>query len=161
MKKTNRKSHALYSRWNNIISRCYNKNSKDYKWYGGIGIRVCDRWLDFFLFAEDMYPSYQEGLTLDRKENDKGYSKDNCRWVTMKTQNQNTRMLRSTNTSGYRGVSFKKDMNKWRARIHHNGKEKVIGYYITAKEAGEAYNKYVIDNNLEHTINSIKDNYEI
>ena len=66
--------HRLYPVWNGIIQRCTNRNNKSYKYYGNIGITVCDRWLNVANFIEDMYPTFQEGLSIDRIDNDKGYN---------------------------------------------------------------------------------------
>jgi DNA-binding Xre family transcriptional regulator len=81
--------YRLYSTWKNMRSRCNSPNNKDYKRYGGRGIKVCKEWEDFKVFSGDMYPSFIEGLSLDRRDNDKGYSKSNCRWVDQKTQCNN------------------------------------------------------------------------
>ena len=58
--------HRLYDTWKSMVHRCNNIKNVAYKYYGGRGIKVCNRWLDVRNFIEDMYPSYQEGLTLDR-----------------------------------------------------------------------------------------------
>lgn len=83
--------HRLYLTWKSMHSRCNNPNTASYKNYGSRGIKVCERWRSFYLFLEDMYPSYKEGLTLDRVDVDRGYSKDNCRWATVEEQSNNKR----------------------------------------------------------------------
>lgn len=64
--------------------RCYNKNSPDYKNYGGRGIKICDEWLEDPLKFEAwaIETGFKPGLEIDRIDNDKGYGPDNCRWVT-------------------------------------------------------------------------------
>lgn len=80
-----------YEIWASIKQRCTNPRSKRYKDYGSRGITLCDRWLESFEnFYADMGPR-PEGLTLDRIDNDKGYSPDNCRWVSYAEQNLNKR----------------------------------------------------------------------
>ena len=86
----------LYNVWNNMKQRCYNKNGKEYHRYGGRGITVCDEWVDdyaaFKAWAiEHGYDSNapRGKCTLDRIDNDKGYSPDNCRFTDMKTQLRN------------------------------------------------------------------------
>lgn len=149
------KGHELYTVWCNMKSRCNNKNSKYYSNYGGRGIEVCERWLDIKNFIEDMYPSFEQGLSLDRMDVDGNYSKENCRWATRNIQQRNTRKICSKNTSGYRGVTFDKKTNKWKTQIVVNGKIIYLGYFIDKTDAAKAYDKYVIDNNLEHTINGV------
>lgn len=73
------------------MNRCYWEKGKDYKNYGGRGIKVCDEWHNPLNFKLDMQRLYKKGLSLDRIDNNKGYSKENCRWVTRKIQNNNTR----------------------------------------------------------------------
>lgn len=149
------KSHRLYNTWSNMMDRCNNEKCKAYKYYGARGIKVCDRWKNINNFIEDMYPTFKEGLTLDRKENDKGYSKDNCRWETKATQSRNARVLRSDNTTGYRGVTKRKDRDKFTSKIQVSGTNINLGSFTHAIDAAKAYDKYVIDNNLEHTINGV------
>ncbi|HEY5630513.1 MAG TPA: AP2 domain-containing protein, partial [Nitrososphaeraceae archaeon] len=71
-------------------------------------------------------------------------------------QSRNTRVLYSTNTSGYRGVYFHKARKLWSSCIRINGKSKTIGYFNTAIESAIAYDSFVIRNNLEHTLNGVE-----
>lgn len=71
--------------------RCNCKTNKAYMDYGRRGIKVCDEWLVFENFYNWYIEHYIEGLTLDRRDNDKGYSPDNCRFATKKEQANNTR----------------------------------------------------------------------
>ena len=126
--------HYLYNTWDRMKCRCSNPNEKHYHRYGGRGITVCKRWLDdFWNFVEDM-GERPEGLTLDRIDNDKGYSPDNCRWATRKAQSANT--IRRTNA---KGIVLRKDTGKWLARVRHSGKQLLIGNYDCPLIARIAY----------------------
>ena len=146
-------NHRLYSIWTGIIRRCTDTNDIKYKDYGGRGISVCDRWLSVDNFIDDMYPTFAEGLTIDRINVNSNYEKSNCRWADIHTQNRNTRKLYIHNTSGYRGVSFHKSSNKWISYITINNKKIHLGCYDTNIKAAKAYDNYVIQHNLEHTKN--------
>lgn len=152
--------HKFYYVWASMIQRCINIKNKYYKNYGGRGICVYKEWEKFENFKKDMYLSYKEGLSIDRINNNGNYEPSNCRLATKITQQRNTRILKSDNTSGYRGVDFCKNNKKWRARIVINAKEINLGRFNTAEEAGYAYDKYVIDNNLEHTTNGLIERLE-
>lgn len=77
-----------YHTWHGMKSRCYNISHSHYKWYGGKGITVCDKWLTFAGFYEDM-GQRPFGMTLDRIDNSKGYYPENCKWSTKEEQLQN------------------------------------------------------------------------
>lgn len=82
--------HPLWHRYQGMIARCTNENHPGYAHYGGRGITVCDRWLESFEnFVADM-GECPEGMTLERRDNDKGYSKENCVWATRARQSRNT-----------------------------------------------------------------------
>jgi hypothetical protein len=83
-----------YKAWQNMKMRCYNPNGKWFKDYGGRGIMVCDRWLhNFDNFLEDMGNKPSPNLTLDRIDNDKDYSPNNCKWNNRYNQNRNRRNI--------------------------------------------------------------------
>ena len=85
-----RLSHPLFQLWRGMMRRCYDKKKSDYNYYGGRGITVESSWHDFWKFVRDVSPR-PDSHQLDRIDNNKGYSKDNCRWVTSKENSNNTR----------------------------------------------------------------------
>lgn len=83
---------AEYEAWRGIKQRCYNPNAANYSYYGGRGIKVCDEWLhDFIRFYKDLGPKPSKSHSVDRKDPNGDYCKDNCRWATPKEQSNNTR----------------------------------------------------------------------
>lgn len=88
-------------------SRCYNPNASDYYRYGGRGITICDRWLDeedgFMNFYSDMAPTYVNGWTIDRIDDNGNYCPENCRWAPPYVQSNNTR---SNHNITYQGETF-------------------------------------------------------
>lgn len=84
--------HPLHRTWSHIKDRCNNPNDKKYDSYGGRGIKMCDEWNDFQRFYDwSMENGWEQGLTIDRINVNGNYEPDNCRWVTMKVQQNNRR----------------------------------------------------------------------
>lgn len=92
--------------------RCSNPNADHFDRYGGRGIAVCDRWQDFDTFVADVWPSYSEGMTLERIDNDGPYAPENCRWASRKEQSQNTSVTRLIT---YNGETL--SMREWSRRL--------------------------------------------
>lgn len=96
--------HKLYRKFMKMIARCENPNNPSYKDYGARGITICKEWReDFMKFYEwSINNGYSEDLSIDRIDNDKGYSPDNCRWTTKLRQNNNRRTSRYLEYDGKR-----------------------------------------------------------
>lgn len=103
----NRSKTPDYHIWGSMVQRCHCNTAKAYRYYGGRGITVCDRWrFDFATFMSDMGPR-PSGYSIERKENDKGYSPENCLWIPRKDQPKNTRRTVWITFDGVKGtVSF-------------------------------------------------------
>ncbi len=85
----------IYRIWLNMKTRCHNPNAINYGNYGGRGIKVCERWLDFQNFYEDVSKLEhfgEEGYSLDRIDNNGNYEPNNVRWASAKFQGRNTRV---------------------------------------------------------------------
>lgn len=95
-----------YMRWKSMMQRCNNSKATNYKYYGALGIKVCDRWHDFPSFLADMGECKDRSLTLDRLDNKLGYQPGNCRWVTRAAQN--------------------KHRPSHQVRLAHNGQERTV-----------------------------------
>lgn len=121
----------LFNVWETMKQRCYNPKRSNYNRYGGLGITVCNEWLkaeNFIRWALDN--GYKKGLQLDRIDNSKSYSPDNCRWVTPKQNSQNTRRNVTLTIKGITNC-----VSEW-ARIY-NISPYTIYWWI--KEKGENY----------------------
>lgn len=84
------KDNRLYKIWHSMLSRCNNEKHKRYKNYGARGIAVCEEWINVLIFFNWAYSSgYNSLLTIERINNDLGYSPENCKWVTLTEQSYN------------------------------------------------------------------------
>lgn len=119
----------IYGSWSSMVQRCTDVNHPYYKNYGGRGITVCDKWRKFEGFNGDMKDGHRDGLMIDRIDNNKGYFKENCRWVTRKQQANNMTTNRIVEVNGQRmtlaqaceslGMSY----NVVRMRLHRGWNE--------------------------------------
>ncbi len=134
------REHPFYFVWSNMLSRCTNSNDVGYSNYGGRGITVCRRWYHFENFAIDMWPRTEGPFTIERKNNEKGYEKSNCRWATRTEQCLNRRLFKN-NTTGFCGVVQVRD--RFNARFDFEHVRYQIGRYADARSAAIAQKEFV------------------
>ena len=127
----------LYRIWDEMNGRCHCKSNKAFKNYGGRGISVCDEWRNDFsafrLWA--ISNGYQEGLTIERVNNNGNYSPDNCKWIPRSDQPRNRR---NCHLITYNGET--KTLSEWSRELHVDrecvrNKEKILGDWTQAIEA--------------------------
>ena len=152
----NKHNTRLYKIFHGMKARCYNKNKDSYNDYGGRGIIICKEWLnDFLLFYNwSIENGYKDTLSIDRKENNGNYEPDNCRWTNQFVQSSNIRKIQKNNTSGYKGVFLNgSKINPFSARIQVKLRRITIGRFPDKIQCAKAYDLYIIQNNLPHTLN--------
>jgi hypothetical protein len=141
-----------YITWEKIRARCLGKNNKDYKYYGGRGIKICQSWLDSFeSFLSDMGQAPSKKHSIDRINVNGNYEPENCRWTTQNVQCQNKRQLRKSN-SGHRGIYKKYVKGKWNG----NYEVAINGSYLLftndIEKAMHAYDKEALIRYGEHAM---------
>jgi len=116
-----------WNAWRSMKERCTNPNNNSYKNYGARGITFDPRWNDFAVFVTEVgkCPETVEAISLDRKDNNKNYYKENCRWATRRQQTLNSR-LRSDNTSGIKGVYKGHYTGEWVATSVSQGRHEQL-----------------------------------
>ncbi len=150
--------HPLYRRWHDMRQRCNNKKCKSYKNYGGRGIIISEELKDFRTYARvlEALPDYDLENSIDRIDNDLDYTSDNLRWTSKSVQSANRRR-RLSGSNNYAGVRYKNDCGRWVSRLKYEGKSILNRTFRTEKEALEARNKFITDNNLPHPIQEFKE----
>lgn len=138
----------LYKKWQGIKDRC--KNDK-HKYYGKKGITVCNDWKNFEPFMKwALTNGYDDNLTIDRINTNGNYEPTNCRFVNRSVQQQNRGKVKNTKNK-YIGIQ-ENQYGKFRVSIFVSGKYVFRKTFDSEKKALEERNKFIIENNLKHTI---------
>jgi len=116
-----------YRAWQKMKAKCYTRKTRGYSYCGGRGIKVCDKWKDDFeAFLEDMGPRPSTDHVMDRRDRDKDYSPDNCRWYTLAEQREAHRYPSNTNLISFNGQTM--SQGEWARSLGCN--EKLIGHRL-------------------------------
>lgn len=147
--------HPLCAAWHSMKRRCYNSKNKNYKWYGGKGVRVWAPWhKDFMVFFKwAIAHGYKTGLTLDRIDSDKHYCPSNCQFIPLAKNVVKKQNIQSNNTSGFQGVSWRKDTKKYTAVICVLGNHSSLGCFDDPIEAAHVYDQVAKEANDGRFIN--------
>lgn len=150
--------HPVYSSWLHMVQRCENPNHTSYKNYGAKGIKVAPdlrKFKDFRDYVTTL-ENWDKSLTLDRINPKLGYEKGNLRWADKSTQNAN----QSSSGKGfnkYTGINYSKTHDRWVARLTFKGKTLLSKVCLTEKEALDERNKFILENNLPHPIQTYQE----
>lgn len=138
-----------YKIYDGMVDRCGNPSNPAWGDYGGRGIKVCDRWLESFEnFFADMGRRPSSKLSLDRRDNELGYSAENCRWATSTEQALNRRKQSNT-TSKYKNVYWSTKSSKWMARgLKSCGTRVYLGLHDDEDVAGRIVEEFNIEQRL-------------
>lgn len=135
-----------YKRWEAMLSRCYKPSDKCYEVYGARGISVQENWRTdpnaYLKYITNLPNAFKKGWTVDRADNNGNYEEGNLRWVSAKTQAENS-TGGTRGKSKYKGVTWAKTQGKWMVRLMVSGKRKLIGYYSCEVEAAKSYDNYI------------------
>lgn len=126
-----------YRSWRHMLDRCNNPKNNSYSHYGGRGIFVCKEWLGSFeTFLKDMgeRPERPKGLSIERLNNNDGYSPSNCVWASRTDQMRNQR-IHKRNKTGTKGVWWDKRQQKYSVQIGVNKKSFFLGHFTELPEA--------------------------
>ncbi len=110
-----RRNQRIYNIWSSMKYRCDKPTCKEYKWYGARGINYDPRWVKFENFQADMQENYNDNLTLERIDNNKGYSKENCKWILLIEQAKNTRNIEKAVKITFRGQTLR--IREWAEKL--------------------------------------------
>jgi hypothetical protein len=155
-------NHPLYRTWGDIYTRCTNPKADSYCYYGERGIEVCDEWRNDFVkfYNWAMANGWKKGLQIDRIDVDGNYEPENCQFITQAENcSVGKRRIRKSNKSGYVGISYRKDIDKYVAYIGTNNKHIHLGYFKKLEDAIHARVSKEIElfgeqrTNFEHTNN--------
>jgi len=133
--------HPLYQKWQDMKNRCYNSKVSKYKYYGGRGISVCNEWRNDFLefYNWSISHGWEDGLQIERINNDSNYSPENCEYITRIEQSYNKRNTRYIEIDGTKICLAKlmRDNNK-----AHKYKSAHFNFVTKGKSADFIINKY-------------------
>jgi len=156
---THKKSKTkIYKLYHGIKKRCYNENTVGFEYWGGKGIKMCDKWLSDFEIFETwaLNNGYEEGLSIERLNNEEDYCPENCIFIPRNEQPLN-QTKRKDNTSGYTGVYVRgKDKDIYYAMINFNKINNNLGTFSSKRKAVMARNYFIINNNLPHKLQVLK-----
>ena len=139
-----------YTIWLSIKNRCTKKSHKFHSKYKGM---LPDKWKTFDGFWEDMSEDYSDLLTIDRIDNSKGYSKENCRWTSRFVQNQNRGKIKR-NKTGIMGVSeHPTSKGRFVANVTAFGKRYYLGFYENPIVAGIVRDTFIVMNGFNQQLN--------